>query len=194
MANWPASLPSATPATHGDVVDEQRAIAGSMPLQDSAPTILSLPWTFTALVTLTAVSGTGYMTTVLVERTISINRVFCHIAVASGNIDVGIYDDDGTSGAPLTRLVSSGAVACPAAGPAAVAVADTVLTPGRYYAAISFNNSTAQFRYGDCQDGSPAITVPRYDTASSHPLPATISGTPTPSSSGSIWFIGLARA
>ena len=58
-------------------------------------------------------------------------------ATASGNIDVGIYAEDGT------RIVSAGSTA--QAGTNALQafdITDTLIGPGRYYLAIAMDNTT----------------------------------------------------
>lgn len=64
-------------------------------------------------------------------------KMFVIIGAASGNIDVGIYDDQ------KNRIVSSGATA--QAGSTAIQefdITDTTLNPGRYYMAVAADNTT----------------------------------------------------
>lgn len=66
-------------------------------------------------------------------------KLFSHNgATVSGNIDVGIYDEQGT------RLVSSGSIA--QAGTSVLQefdIADTSLSPGLFYLAVALDNTTA---------------------------------------------------
>ncbi len=87
--------------------------------------------------------------------------------VASGNLDVGIYTADGG------RIVSIGSTAM--AGATALQffdIADTYLSPGRYFLALAANNTSAAVR-------RMTITVIRQQhmgimkMASAFPLPAT---------------------
>lgn len=69
---------------------------------------------------------------------IVVEKMFIHNgATVSGNVDVGIYDESGN------RLVSSGSTA--QAGVSALQVFDvtnTNLYPGRYFLAVTFDNTT----------------------------------------------------
>jgi len=61
--------------------------------------------------------------------------------VASGNVDVGVCNESGTS------LVSSGSTAMSGTNTVqAFNVTDTLLVPGRYYLQMSVDNTTAAFR------------------------------------------------
>ncbi len=109
---------------------------------------------------------------------VTVTTLIGSIGVQSGNIDVGIYSYDGTT---LTRVVSLGSTACPAASVRVVYnIADTALSRGtRYYAAIAFDNATATYGRLDIS-GSP-IVQPNgggFTKATSFPLPSTIT-TPT---------------
>lgn len=118
----------------------------------------------------------------------TVNRIGFHVSVSSGNIDAGIYLRDGTAGAPLTRVVSLGSTACPAAaGPVDVTIATTVLTPGDYWALVACDNGVAQFGYTSQLYGSPSLNT-RVDVTASFPLPATIAGVAT-QAPGTLWTI-----
>jgi hypothetical protein len=132
-------------------------------------------------------------TLAVVQRPTAVNRVLFYVTTSSGNVDVGIYDDDGTGGGPGTRLVSSGSVPCPAPGAAAVTITTTLLAPGRYWAALVPDNGTADFRYGADRLGIRAFTPTRASKASSFPLPATISGAGF-GGDDNVYFISLAVA
>lgn len=97
----------------------------------------------------------------------TITGIRLRVEASSGNICVGLYDSGGS------RVATSGAVACPGAS----AVADVAFTvsysaaAGRYYAAISADNTTATFAVGsDSTNISPATC--RFEETA-HPLPAT---------------------
>lgn len=74
-----------------------------------------------------------------VTRTVTAYRAFVYNGTAvSGNFDIGIYDSAGA------RVVNSGSTA--QSGTSAnqeVDIADTQLTPGLYYMALVFDNTTA---------------------------------------------------
>ena len=61
------------------------------------------------------------------------------VITQSGNLDVGIYDEN------ANRLVSMGSTAVGAAGIQTFDIANTVLTPGTYFAAMCVDNITASF-------------------------------------------------
>lgn len=69
---------------------------------------------------------------------VTLSTVTVHVAVASGNMDAGVYDILGN------RLASSGSVAVPAAGRGQLAMTSRVnLSPGTYWMCISVDNTTA---------------------------------------------------
>lgn len=67
----------------------------------------------------------------------------CNGSVASGNFDVGIYDD-GAGTSTVNKIVTSGSTAqSGTSAPQSVTITSTNLLPGRYYAALCFDNTTA---------------------------------------------------
>lgn len=76
---------------------------------------------------------------VVVERSVVAYQIAVTVAVQSGNLDVGIYTEDGS------RLISSGSTAVGAAGVQAVNITDTTLPPGGYFLAMAVDNTTASF-------------------------------------------------
>jgi hypothetical protein len=62
------------------------------------------------------------------------------VVTASGNYDIGIYDESGH------RLVSKGSTVVPAAGIAVVDTADVTLGMGCYFLAMCIDNTTASIR------------------------------------------------
>jgi len=75
-----------------------------------------------------------------VEETITVTRMVLEIGVVSGFISMGIYDS------ALNQLVTTGAIACPAAGLNVVTIPLVTLSPGRYYMAMSADNVTMTLR------------------------------------------------
>jgi hypothetical protein len=77
-----------------------------------------------------------------ISRPILVKRLFSGNGnVASGNLDMGLYTADGA------RIVSAGSTAM--SGATALQffdIADTYLSPGRYYMALAVNNTSATFR------------------------------------------------
>ncbi len=103
---------------------------------------------------------------------VTITQLINSIGVQSGNVDVGVYEWDGTT---MTRIVSLGSTACPAAATRVVYnIADTPLYKGtRYFFAIAFDNGTAT---ATALTGS-AVLAPTntgYSKGTSFPLPATV--------------------
>lgn len=102
---------------------------------------------------------------------VTITKIRLLIANSNGNIDAGVYSWDGTT---MTRVVSLGSTAMPAAATVDLDIADTSLIPGtRYYLAMSADNATATFAAVNSVGGGPAMSSAFSKTAS-FPLPATI--------------------
>lgn len=115
-----------------------------------------------------------YIPTSPLQAAATITGVQIHVVVQSGNISVGLYNSAGS------RVATSGAVACPAAGLAVVAFsASYSAAAGTYYLAISADNTTATFASGN--SGTPASPATCRFEETAHPLPATatFNGTPT---------------
>jgi len=104
----------------------------------------------------------------VIQSATPIKRLFsANGTVASGNIDVGIYSEDGA------RIVSAGSTA--QAGTTDLQffdIADLILGPGRYYMAVALDNGTGTLQRAN-------IIVARLQClglakqASAFPLPAT---------------------
>lgn len=79
---------------------------------------------------------------VVVPRPVTVTHLIIYVGTSSGNVDVGIYNEAGT------RLVSSGSTATIGGGAAnqAFNIADTSLSPGVYFFAMSCDNTTATFQ------------------------------------------------
>ena len=76
---------------------------------------------------------------VTVQRPVIAQQMGVIVGTQSGNIDVGIYDENGV------RLVSSGSTVVGAAGVQTFDITDTPLAPGVYYLAMAVSNTTATF-------------------------------------------------
>lgn len=84
----------------------------------------------------------------IIQRPRTITKIAIHVTTQSGNVDVGIYDEN------RVRLVSVGSTAVGAAGLQVFDITDTALSPGCYYAAMCASSGTAAFRriaLGDIQ-------------------------------------------
>lgn len=77
-----------------------------------------------------------------VAKRVTISRVrIGEIITSSGNIDVGVYTDTGV------RLVSSGSIACPVAGPERdIVLNSTTFGPGTFFFGLACDNTVATFR------------------------------------------------
>lgn len=88
-------------------------------------------------------------------------------ATAGGNFDIGIYQMDGT------KVVSSGATARTASAWNVAGLADTELTPGWYYAAMSADSTANYSGIAPAAGLCEAMGVCSQDTAYVLPSPAT---------------------
>lgn len=78
---------------------------------------------------------------IVVDEIVTVSKIAVLPTVQSGNLDVGIYREDGT------RLVSAGSTAVGTAGAVQVIdITDTVLDPGVYFLALCVDNTTAAFQ------------------------------------------------
>lgn len=117
---------------------------------------------------------------------VTITQLIGSIGVQNGNVDVGVYEWDGTT---MTRVVSLGSTACPAAATrVAYNITDTPLYKGtRYFFALASDSASATFG----ATTGPALVVPSaacYTKAASFPLPATIAS--LSASSGAVLLYG----
>lgn len=90
-------------------------------------------------------------------------------ATSSGNIDVGIYDDE------LNRILSAGSTAMSGTTDTVqeINVADTELPPGNYYIAVVVDNATGTVHYNAINDDPGLSKFTVLEEASAFPLPAT---------------------
>lgn len=112
---------------------------------------------------------------------ITVTKVCVAIGTSTGNIDVAVFSLSGTT---LTRLASSGVIACPAGGFAEVTLtAGVLLTPGTvYYLGLAASATAATFftgPYSSNFQASPVLGAPlyRHHTRGSLAIPATVSVT-----------------
>jgi hypothetical protein len=102
-----------------------------------------------------------------VARRTKANRARIRVSTngATGNISVAIYSADGA-----TRLSTSGAIATPAVGTAAITLPEVVLEPGWYFVGMSCDSTTPTFAAN-----TNASVYGGGSTGSSHPAPASVS-------------------
>lgn len=105
----------------------------------------------------------------------AISSIGLQVTTSSGNISVAAYRNSGSgrNAVPGTRLATSGAVACPSAGFAAVALGDSVdLLPGDWLF-LSADNGTAAFRCTLAGLVASSLGAGRtYYQDAAHPAPA----------------------
>ena len=114
-----------------------------------------------------AAMGANEYNTFDVERRQRCNRVMFFVGTSAGLVMAKVYDAAGA------EIATSGAVACPAAGGAAIAVTDVELMPGKHYVALSSNDAQATFRYRSGLGPLRAMSPVRY-SGGSYPLPANV--------------------
>ena len=105
-------------------------------------------------------------------------------SVASGNLDVGIYDMDGN------QIVSSGSTA--QTGTSTIQelnISDTPLNPGKFYLAMAMDNTTGTITRYAGPSNSELTYLGIAQQASAFPLPAT--ATPTTASVSNFPIFGL---
>jgi hypothetical protein len=106
----------------------------------------------------------------------AVSSVDIDVGTASGNISVGYYTTSGSGqgAAPKgAQLATSGAVACPAAGYAAVSVGSTVTPRLVDWIAISCDNTTAEFMQAANGMSTTLTQGLAALQTTAHPLPAT---------------------
>lgn len=127
---------------------------------------------------------------VRVSRSLVISTMRTFIGTASGNIDIGVYQSDGTT---LTRLSSTGST--PASGTnaiQAIALASPVTpSPGiDYYFAVAADNTTVTLARSAGTTVISAIGAQVMTLAASFPLPSTIALGSASGTSYSVWLHG----
>lgn len=118
-----------------------------------------------------------------INKPIIIKRLFTiNGGTASGNVDVGIYTEDGSLLTSIGSTAQSGTNA-----PQFFNITDIMLSPGRYYLAVAMNNTTGtMFRANLTTIRNSQLGVAKMATA--FPLPATATFATT--TSGFLPFIG----
>lgn len=82
----------------------------------------------------------GVFHPILVESPCTVYQMAVVVTTQSGNVDVGIYDENGVA------LVRAGATAVAVAGIQTFNVTDTALKPGLVYMGMACDNTTAAFQ------------------------------------------------
>lgn len=111
----------------------------------------------------------------------TVDSVAFHVTTSAGDVSVAVYDNTGAarSARPNSRQQTSGAVACPAAGAADVALGGSVaVTPGDHWLAISAS-STPVLAGGSENPAASNLGAGLAYRETAHPAPASASATPT---------------
>lgn len=110
----------------------------------------------------------------------SVSSIGIGVGTSSGNISVAVYDTGSDSSLPGDRTQTSGAVACPASGYAAVALGASVTADAGDWFAISSDSSTASFyRFlASATDSNTVTPGVGAMQSSAHPAPASASAAP----------------
>lgn len=106
----------------------------------------------------------------------TVSKICLEVTTSSGNISVAFYRNVGLGKAaqPGARIVTSGAVACPAVGYAEVSLGGPYAIPAGSWIAISADNATAAFRSTLTGESPTQLGEGwAFKAGASHPLPAT---------------------
>jgi hypothetical protein len=131
----------------------------------------------------------------LISGGYAISNLNIFVGASSGNISVAAYTNSGTgmSAAPTGgRLATSGAIACPAGGSAAVSLGSTVTPNLGDWVALSADNTTATFTRVQNSATTGSLLLPGFGSrqASAHPLPSTPSSLASDASIGNYCMRG----
>jgi hypothetical protein len=101
-------------------------------------------------------------------------KIAVHVTTSSGNVSFAVYSRSGSgrSAVPGTRLVTTGAIACPAIGYQEVSLGGSVTVAPGDFIAMSCDNTTAAFQIvgGSITDMAKGMA---YQQATAHPAPST---------------------
>lgn len=101
-------------------------------------------------------------------------RIGLPINVSSGNLDLGIYADDGTGLNPGAKIATLGSTASPGTGRRVFTIAPGALSPGVYWLAFVADNGTISFQYTGAGTGNGGGGPQRcLRQSAAFPLPAT---------------------
>lgn len=108
-----------------------------------------------------------------------LSKVTLRVGTASGNICIAVFRNNGQKGinaAPATRLATTGAIACPAAGIQTVNLDSSVRVRKGDWIGFSADNTVASVYAYASAGASLPIEGQAYYQDTAHPLPATPSG------------------
>lgn len=106
-----------------------------------------------------------------------ISKIAVHVGTQSGNVCVGVYANNGSTGnaaRPATQKATSGSVACPAAGYQEIALTGSVYVEEGDWLALVADNATATFyRANTAGFASSLANGFSHHQSTAFPLPAT---------------------
>lgn len=154
--------PSGTPWVHGPTTQD-------FGIQNQRFLMAEWPRAITSTTTLTPDANKAYlypMEPVLANCTVT--AISTNMSTSGGNIDLGIYEWDGTT---MTKIASTGSIASPGTGLISTALSASLYKGGDYYFAFAADSTTPRVVITNA-----VITpnIPNYYKASSFPLPSTI--------------------
>lgn len=122
------------------------------------------------------------------ERATAVKMTYVVGATSNGNCDLGIYD-----ARTKTRLVNSGSTAQGAINTLQeIDITDTILTPGRYFMALTLSSGTGTIMHTSQVDELFSNVMPAYvETTGGFGLPATAAFAMTTASSPSVPLFGV---
>ena len=106
----------------------------------------------------------------VISKTTTVKELWCsNGATASGNVDIGIYDET------FAKIISTGSVAQSGTDTCQqFDITDTVLVPGTYYLALSCDNGTATFYRFSVTAIRVLQSLGVYRQLTAFPLPSTM--------------------
>lgn len=173
MTNYPTSLPSATPADHGEVVGEIRAIATELGLPAAGGVGHQRPyWAVGQYVyiggqttEMVPIEGTLYATPFPLMRACTLDRIGLYIGTQGGAGEVvrmGIYED--SQGVPGALVLDAGTVAAATTGLKEVTISQALDITKRYWLAFA------------TQGASGTVARPRSILGTPYPVGLTVNG------------------
>lgn len=102
-----------------------------------APPFLSIPGIENFVSTSVVTAGSAYFSLLILYATVTVTQMRTMLSGSpTGNVDMGIYDNTGTNGAPNNRLGSTGANAAVTGVFTKSLTANLLLNPGIYWLAV----------------------------------------------------------
>lgn len=134
-------------------------------------------------------SNRAYYARLVIPFALTPNRIGLAITTSSGNLDLGLYADDGTGQNPGSRLFSLGSTASPGTGTRLFTISPGLISAGVYWLAFSCDNGTLAAGYigtgtGNGEGGAFALVY--QDSA--FPLPSSAASLTKFSWAAAVWL------